>query len=203
MERSIQCPSCGSPVPLRHRNVLLVTCAACDTVSAIEKDGVDPLGKTATLTDFMSALTVGTIASIQGRRFQALGRVRFEYEDGYWDEWYLAFDDGTDGWLEEDEGELALVSQVPVTSTPPHPRTVRAGERVTWGQDSIYVLETGTATLVGMEGQLPRGHFIGMTMDYLDGTMDGRVVMLEFMPDEVECFVGTKIDFDDLEVENT
>jgi len=151
----------------------------------------------------MSALTVGTIASIQGRRFQALGRVRFEYEDGYWDEWYLAFDDGTDGWLEEDEGELALVSQVPVTSTPPHPRTVRAGERVTWGQDSIYVLETGTATLVGMEGQLPRGHFIGMTMDYLDGTMDGRVVMLEFMPDEVECFVGTKIDFDDLEVENT
>lgn len=203
MNRSVQCPSCGSPIPLRHRNVLMVTCSACDTVSAIEKDGVDPLGKTATLTDFMSALTVGTVASVHGRRFQALGRVRFEYEDGYWDEWYLAFDDGTDGWLEEDEGELALVSQIPVEGMPPHPNQVRAGQRVTWGTQSLYVMETGSATLVGMEGQLPRGHFVGLTMDYLDGTMDGQVVMLEFMPNEVECFVGTKIDFDDLIVENT
>ena len=110
-------------------------------------------------------------------RFQALGRVRFEYDDGYWDEWYLAFDDGTDGWLEEDEGELALVSQVPMNGTPPHPNQVRAGERVTWGDASIYVMETGTATLVGME-VVARGHFIGLTMDYLDGTMDGQVVML-------------------------
>lgn len=203
MQRTVQCPSCGSPVVLRHRNVLLVQCEACDTVSAIEKDGVDPLGKTATLTDFMSVLTVGAVASIHGRRFQALGRVRFEYDDGYWDEWYLAFDDGTDGWLEEDEGELALVSQVPMNGTPPHPNQVRAGERVTWGDASIYVMETGTATLVGMEGQLPRGHFIGLTMDYLDGTMDGQVVMLEFMPNEIECFIGTKVDFDDVQVENT
>jgi hypothetical protein len=131
-----------------------------------------------------------------------MGRVRFEYEDGYWDEWYLLYDDGTDAWLEEDEGELTLVQQVPVTGEPPHPSRMRAGERFQMGERSVYVMEVGEATLVGLEGQLPRGHFIGQTMAYLDGTSDGSSIMLEFTKSGIECFIGRKIEFDDIQLEN-
>ena len=202
MSLTVQCPSCGSPVELAHRNVKIVQCSACDTVSAIDKDGVDPLGKTATLTDFFSALTIGAIATVQGRRFQALGRLRFEYADGYWDEWYLYFDDGSDAWLVEDEGELTLVNPVPVPGQPPHPSTLRAGETFELPGHTVYVTEVGQAKIVGMEGQIPRGHFIGLTMDYLDATSNGQSFMLEFTNSEVECFVGHDIAFDDIQLEN-
>ena len=202
MNRSVQCPSCGSPLELSHRSVRVVKCEACETVSAIDREGVDPLGKSATLTDFMSALSLGAIGTVEGRRFQALGRVRFEYQDGYWDEWYLMFDDGTDAWLEEDEGELTLVRQEPVVGDVPFPASVRPGERVSIAERSIYVMEVGKAKLIGMEGQLPRGHFVGLEMNYLDGISDGASVMLEFMKTGVECFVGHKVNFDDIELEN-
>ena len=70
MNRTVQCPSCGAPIELAHRNVKVVKCEACDSVSAIDKDGVDPLGKSATLTDFFSALTVGAVAAVRADAFK-------------------------------------------------------------------------------------------------------------------------------------
>src|SRR5688572_26054085 len=99
---TLSCPSCGGRVQLSHRFVKMVVCGYCGSTLAVENDRLDPTGRTAALVDYPTRFAVGKSGRLRGRPFQVLGRVRFEDEDGYWDEWYLQFEDGTVAWLEEE-----------------------------------------------------------------------------------------------------
>jgi hypothetical protein len=190
-------------VELAHINIAVATCPYCETVSAVHREGADPMGKSATLIDFMAALKIGDIGTVKGRRFQVMGRVRYEYADGYWDEWYLVHPDGTESWLEEDEGELTLVGEVPVIGTVTAPESVRAGESVQVNGKSVYVVERGRARVAGLEGQVPNTVRLGQELGYIDGTSNGQSYMVEFLGEKIHCFVGEQIDFDALVLENS
>ena len=37
-----------------------------------------------------------------------VGRIQMRYDDGFWNEWYLWFEDGSDGWLSDASGQYAV-----------------------------------------------------------------------------------------------
>ncbi|MBL8164213.1 MAG: DUF4178 domain-containing protein, partial [Anaerolineae bacterium] len=72
-------------------------------------DTLDPTGQTASLANYPSRLRVGMSGKIRGRGFTVLGRIRYMYDEGFWEEWQITWDDGAPpDWLEEDEGYWTL-----------------------------------------------------------------------------------------------
>ena len=142
-------------------------------------------------------LELGDRGTVLGRPFAAVGRVRCAYADGYWDEWYLLFEDGSTAWMQEDEGELTLVQRSRLTGTPP-PASIRPGETIDVGGRQVYVRERGKGWVEGLEGQLPSTLKAGDTFRYIDGICNGQVIMLEISADEIELFIGDEVDPDDL-----
>ena len=50
--------------------------------------------------------------ALQRPAFGIVGRIQQQYEGGYWNEWYLLFDDQREGWLSEGSGQFYLTFPV-------------------------------------------------------------------------------------------
>lgn len=198
---SVNCPSCGAPVALRNRFVKLAVCEFCQQTMHLTPEGADPTGKSAVLSSFGSLLSLNAHVRVGERAFDVVGRLRFEYEDGYWDEWYVVFTDGQDGWLVEDEGELSLVQREALHGAAPDFDGVRVGAPIELNGQRVVVTERGEAAIQGGEGQLPLAVRPGERVRYLDGNASGRQAMLEYTAAGVELCLGEPLDADELEIE--
>ena len=199
---SLKCPSCGGPLPIEHRFVRMVACPYCGTTSEITDQGLDPTGKSAKLAPLPTRFRVGQKGSIRERGFQVLGRVRYSYDEGVWDEWYLAFDDGDAGWLEEDEGEYTLSRRERLRTPAPPFEEARVGSRFDVNGYLFFVTERVRARITGAEGQLFYRAVPGRPVSFLDGNLGGRVAYLEYTEDAIEFGVGDPLPREDVRLEN-
>ena len=161
-------------------------------------------------------LRTGRSGELQHRRFNVAGRVRLGYKRGHWDEWWLTFEDGTGFWIEEDDGNYLLHTEVPLNNTQSDRversdtvysaaaldfsvdidllQAARVGEFIEAGNERWFVTETGTATILGAEGQLPVGISPGLTMRYLDAVTGGRELAIELWPEGALASISTLLD---------
>ena len=102
------CPQCGAPAPFRGTAVSLV-CEYCG--STIVRTGVDVklVGKVSAIVDNGSPVILGSRGRFHGTPFEVVGRLQVTYSRGTWNEWYVNFADGTDGWLADAMGQFAIV----------------------------------------------------------------------------------------------
>ena len=198
---SLQCPSCGAQLPVEHRFVRMVACQYCQTVSEITDAGLDPTGKTAKLAPLPTRFRVGQSGTLRGRPFEVLGRVRYTYDEGMWDEWYLAFADGDAGWLEEEEGEYTLSRQEKLRTPAPAFDQVRVGTQFDVNGYPFFVTERCRAQIAGAEGQLFYKAIPGRAINFLDGNVGGRTAYLEYTDEAIEFGVGEVIPRDDIQVQ--
>lgn len=197
---SFKCPSCGAALPVEHRFVRMVACKYCETVSELTDEGLNPTGKSAKLAPLPTLFRVGQSGKLRGRAFQVLGRVRYGYEEGVWDEWYLAFDDGGAAWLEEDEGEWTL-SRVEKLRTPaPSFEEARVGSRFDVNGLPFFVTERCRARIAGAEGQLFFRAQPGKNVNFVEGNVGGKTAFLEYTEDSIEFGVGDPLERSDVEL---
>ena len=116
-----------------------------------------------------------------------VGRLRYQYEGGFWDEWFLTFDDDKPGWLVEDEGEYTFYVKTTAQGSLPSFDTVSVGNRVTIAGREVFITEKGHAEIAGGEGQLAFQILPGEKVDYVDGTSEDRLVSVEYTEDEIEA----------------
>ncbi|MFN3650474.1 MAG: DUF4178 domain-containing protein [Armatimonadota bacterium] len=198
---SLNCPSCGAPLPIEHRFVKMVACQYCGAVSEVTDAGLDPTGKTAKLAPLPTRFRVGQRGRLQGRPFQVLGRVRYANEDGPWDEWYLAFEDGDAAWLEEEEGEYTVSRRERLRTPAPLFDEARVGSRWTVNDYPFFVTERCRARVAGAEGQLFFRAVPGTPVQFLDGNIGGRMAYLEYGEDEIEFGIGEPVPRSAVELE--
>jgi hypothetical protein len=179
----------------------MVVCGYCGNTLSVQNDRLDPTGKTAALVDYPTRFSVGAIGKLRGKPFRILGRVRFEDEDGYWDEWYLEFDDGGIAWLEEEEGEYTLSRKQALTSQVPDFDAVRVGTRLNINGQPFFVTERCRARVAGAEGQLFFRVRVGQPVKFVDGNIGGRLAAIEYGDDEIEYGVGEVIEREEIEVD--
>ena len=201
MPESLRCPGCSAPLNVKHRFVKMVTCDFCGLVSLVRETGLDPTGRKAKLAQPASLLYVDATGTLQGRRFQVMGRLRYQYESGFWDEWFLTFEDDQPGWLVEDEGEYSFYVKETLTSPVPPFESVSAGSNVTIAGRQVFVVERGKATIAGGEGQLAFTIVPGEGVKYLDGTSGDELVSVEYAEDEIELSIGRTIAHNELVVD--
>lgn len=190
---SLSCPSCGGSVELANRFVKMVVCGYCGNSLAVENNRLDPTGKAAALVDYPTRFRVGQTGTLRGAAFRILGRVRLEDEDGYWDEWYLQFDDGSIAWLEEEEGEYTLSRKEQLTSEVPDFESARIGTTISINGRRFFITERCRARISGAEGQLYYKIRLNQPVRFLDGNLGGRPASVEYGENEIEYTTGEVI----------
>lgn len=192
----LTCENCGAPIAIDNQFVRAVNCKFCGSAYLVNgTDGLSARGQGVSLANYPSILNVGQTGIIRGRRFNVLGRVRYAYDEGFWEEWQISWDDGQPpAWLEEDEGYWTLYTKERVRSAiPPHDQ-VRVGGTIKVNAYDVFVTEKRSGKMVGSEGQFSSVMPISGNFGYLTGTTNGRPVSVTYWEDEIEVEVG-----DDLE----
>lgn len=198
--KTMTCTSCGAPLEVENQFIRTVTCRFCGANYLVKGDeGLDPTGKSATLANYPSRVSVGAKGAIRGRGFTVLGRIRYAYDEGFWEEWQIAWDDGAPpDWLEEDEGYWTLYRRERVRGAIPPYDQVRVGATIQVNNYQVFVTEKRTAQVAGSEGQFASVFPLSGTFGYFQGGANNTGVSINYWDDEIELSIGDELEHHEL-----
>jgi DNA-directed RNA polymerase subunit RPC12/RpoP len=188
------CPNCGAELSARLRSTKVVACSYCDSNVLLEDDAVRLAGKQGVMADYPSLLALQQSFRYRGWDFMPIGIARFDYGQGYWDEWWITSGDGEGHWLSVDEGDFALEEPIEIDETPSAFELV-PGRAIRLDGHELYVTEQGRATCIGIKGELPEALNVGDSYTYfhLSGA-GGLLYTLEIDRGRAACHKGRWID---------
>ena len=189
--RQIQCPSCGAPHPISNPGIMMVVCEYCGNAVYWDEDRLKNAGKQSVLPEGFSRLYRGATGSLHGKRFVVLGRIRYSFGRGFWDEWFLELPGGRTAWLTEDNHEFALETRLQGAVVPPF-HALKPGKIFELYGDRYMVEEAGQAECLGMEGDLLTVARTGERYPYVDASsLDGsRTLGIEWDEQPPTVFRG-------------
>lgn len=194
-----KCPSCGAMVPFASSIALLAVCPFCRSLVRRKDLDVELLGQSAQLQPDGSPLKVGASGSFDGVPFNVMGRVQLKTKYGFWNEWYLEFADGRQGWLGEAQGTYAVSFKV--EGKAPARKDVAMGSDVAVGGRTYRVRDLLEASYLAAEGALPYKPPLGAKAESADLVGDrGTFATLDWSEDEPLAFAGRYVAFDDLKL---
>lgn len=202
-QKEINCPSCGAPLKLEYRFSKMVVCEYCNQTSHLSGGGLTAKGEKTELADYGSPLYRGGEGIIRKRPFKIHGRIRFAYPDGFWDEWFLQFEnDETFYWLQEDEGEYILFRKEEANDNLPVFNKAEVGITYSFQEKQIFVTEKNKATVAGGEGELPHQVVPGEQADFIDGIVqgEGKPVSFEILSYGTLYYTGEILSLDEIEI---
>ncbi len=185
-----QCPSCGAPVEIKNRFSKVLVCRYCGSHIKVGDDkSLGLSGKHPKLAEFPSIFSVGCSGTILDRPFTAIGRMRYKYDGGHYDEWFVDYE-GEQAWITEDEGTYTLFTDLMEVVEFPDIDSVRAGQNIDIGGSRVMIKEKGRAVVEGGEGELSYYQEPGTEVVYIDGIAEGKKISIEWTEDEIELFSG-------------
>jgi hypothetical protein len=163
---------------------------------------LEKVGTVAELPQDSSPVQLGTTGVYGNTAFEAVGRILYEYEQGVWNEWHLAFSDGRSGWLSDAMAQYAVTFHVAADGLPAAD-AVRPGQRFQWN-GVVYTATTLTrARYRGVEGDLPFEYWDKEEALFADLQTDGaRLGTLDYSGDQPLLFLGEAVEFDALQLKN-
>lgn len=199
------CPSCGAEIAADRRFAKLVVCQFCESAVLLDEKAARVAGKMAVLAQTPSPFFVGGSGTLMDRRFNILGRVRYGYERGYWDEWYLAFEDGSTVWIGEDENNFTLESHDESETAPIEYADAYPGQSIQLGATTFALDEKGIAICEGGEGQLPFPIVSGERVPFLDLSLSDRFATIEYDIEDTTArvFRGRRLDLSEVQMDMT
>jgi hypothetical protein len=166
---------------------------------------LDAIGEVSDLPPDSSPIQLGTSGRLGGRPFTVIGRIVYEYDDGGWNEWHLAYDSGDSGWLSDAQAEYAASALVREPRRPlPAPDKVVLGLRYTWNHEVLEVTTITRARYVGVEGELPFEYWGKSEALFADLRTHSRTFATFDYSDPAAplLFIGQFVDYDELELRN-
>lgn len=181
--RSASCPGCGATLDFRSAATVTVVCPHCGGGSYRTDVGLESFGMTAEVVDIATPLELGREGTFEGRRWTAVGFSQLDHGAGPWNEWVLAFDDGTFGWYAEAQGEIWFTTRASGVPVPPVAGLALEQELTLEEHGRFEVVERGEGVVVTFRGESPARIVPGERFAYADLTgADGRVGTLDARP---------------------
>jgi len=197
------CPSCGAALTFRPGTMVAV-CGYCKALAARRDRDPELLGKVADLVDTGSPLALGATGRHAGRAFSLAGRVQLKHPlGGFWDEWYLALDDGRWGWLAEAQGRFYLTFTQAPHGPLPALGALAAGGTLNLGIDGQWtVAELSEATFHSAEGEIPWAVEPGGHYRYADlSGPHGAFATLDYGEEPPLFFLGRQVALEELGIQ--
>ena len=199
----ILCPSCGAELQFKSRVSVFGVCSFCASMVVRHDLNVEDFGKMAQLPPDMTPLQVGTKGHYGTIGFELLGRLKIDYADGTWNEWYCLFSDGRDGWLAEAQGQYMISFQVRDGKSLPPINQIRPGNPVNVAGKLMTVKDIKDVTCVGSEGELPMQAPAGRVSTSIDlANENGDFATLDYAGDDKRLFMGRYVTFDSMKLQN-
>lgn len=195
--REVSCPSCGAAVKFVSAASLLAVCPYC-RATLINRDlKIENIGKMGELLADSSPLQLGAEGKYRNVHFAVVGRIQVQYQDGAWNEWYLAFDDGRAGWLGEAGGAYSVSFESRQKVQVPVWEKIRPGLAVPIGGFDYEVADVRTARVVGGEGELPFVVASGYEARVADlRTTTTRFATFDYSEDIPLVYLGESVEFE-------
>jgi hypothetical protein len=151
------CPSCGAPVSFRSTASATAICKFCKSTLVRDADTLQRIGKQGELFNDASRVQIGTGGSYAQAKFTVIGRIQLNYDAGYWNEWFILFNDGKTGWLSEASGIFAVMLDAGATNQAAFPEydRVLVGQTLRLNGQALTATDKRTAQCVAAEGELP------------------------------------------------
>ena len=203
-ENLVSCPGCGAAISYDQRLAVLTVCEYCQTAIIYDEKAALIAGKMSVLAKPAGPLFVGAMGSLKNLNFTVIGRVRYGYANGFWDEWYLSHDDGSTSWLTEDEKRFMHERPRELAVEASSITQFQPGSVFNLGDDQYSVRESDTAICEGGEGQLPFKIITDERIQFLDLVReDGSTATIEVEPEgTVKFFAGEALEYSDIQVFN-
>ncbi|HBP21992.1 MAG TPA: hypothetical protein DEA08_29935 [Planctomycetes bacterium] len=202
------CPSCGAPIEFKNTRSVALMCEYCDT-TVTRGDGSEALrdlGKISALVADASPIQIGARGEAFGSGFEVLGRLQLEHKTGYWNEWFLQWDDGKVGWLGEAQGQYYVtlpMGEVEAPQNLPSFNQIAVGQRIFLGKKRYTVTDVRMARATGGEGELPFIVGNGYELPYADlRRSDSGFASIDFSEDPPLVFTGKAVGWRDLNMTN-
>lgn len=196
-------------MPVRSAALPYVTCAYCQTLIRRHGEGLEAIGKSAVLPFDVSPIQLGTTGGFAEIRFSVVGRVRWGWSDGSWNEWLLDCSDGKQRWLGEAMGSFMLTEEFPELLQRSELAqfasggSVARGTRLVLEGEEFEASDIKTARCLGSEGDLPRPTPAGAEMLSIDfrGT-NGGAISLQRDSDGASAWFGAALELAQLAPKN-
>lgn len=159
---------------MRDGAVPYTTCAHCQSLVLREGMGAEAIGEVAVVPFDVSPVQLGTSFTVAGLPMTTVGRVRWSWSAGSWNEWFLRADDGSVRWLAEAMGMFMLTVERPDILEQPLAQILVQGGTLIPGGDlevdgEVYVVtDVKDAQCLGSEGDLPFATLLGRQMTNVD-----------------------------------
>ncbi|MEG3182393.1 DUF4178 domain-containing protein [Sphingomonas sp. LT1P40] len=162
MSLTVSCPTCGADAVFRSPALPCRICDYCQTMLVRSDGGITAVGEAAVLPFDVSPVRIGMRGKADGHDFEVIGRVRWAWSDGAWNEWLLLFADGAHAWLGEAMGQFMLLRERPVATARARVlREVVNGGTAAPGTDAQFdgikfsVADARDILCIAAEGELP------------------------------------------------
>lgn len=132
-----------------------MVCEACRSTVLRQADALVVAGKISAFSRDLSPIQIGCRGDARGRAFSVVGVLRKGREGVKWNEWYLVFADGGEGWLGEGNGFFELYDQPAVEGRFADFQDLHPGAAVGTSQGNWIVREAATARVLAADGELP------------------------------------------------
>lgn len=172
---AVNCPNCGAEVIFRSPALPVKVCDYCQTSVMRVGDEIRQMDKAAVLPFDVSPVKIGTAGRYDGHAFDVIGRVRWGWSDGSWNEWLALFTDGSHGWLGEAMGQFMMTRERPLADVRTQMiQRMAAGDRPRLGEEgeldgvTYSVADVKRATCIAAEGELPFVAPAGWTITSID-----------------------------------
>jgi len=204
---AVACPNCGAEVVFRSPALPVRVCDYCRTTVTRIGDELRALGQAAVLPFDVSPIRIGTAGRYDGAAFDIVGRVRWGWSDGSWNEWLALFGDGSHGWLAEAMGSFMMTRKRRLSEIPSMMirRMIEGGEPQLGETDRIddldyRVADIKQATCIASEGELPFAAPKGWTISSVDlRTTTGAVASFQTDGRERGLYTGRYVTLGELQ----
>lgn len=215
MAQKYPCPSCGGEIVFQTTIAPYAVCPYCKTMVVQKNDALENIGTMASLPADLSPFEIGTEGYCQGHHFGIVGRMKLEWSDGVWNEWFFVSDDGRKGWLAEAQGFYAPCFEVTEGFNPENSPALKQMDGIFGSKKTSFkaykelinkriyikgrnytVVDVKSAECIGAEGELPLSTPVGresICIDMLDE--DGVFASLDICDGEVRAYVGQYVDW--------
>jgi len=163
------------------------------------------MGRVAEVPEDVSPLQIGVRGRDEGVEFELVGRIRWRWSDGAWNEWLALFGDGTTAWLGEAMGRYMLLRPISVLASNRLAKAlakderVGVGLRVAMGGIDYTVTDVKDVTCVGSEGELPFSAPLGLPMLSVDlMASDGGCATVQKERGDIAAYAGRYVSLADV-----
>jgi len=146
-------------------------------------------------------LCIGTEGRWEGRRFEIIGRLQNMIDEGTWNEWHIAFDNGSFGWLAEAQGffSVQLASDAPAPAR--YSLSFEPGQEIELAYRTYVVKQSATARCIAGEGSLPFAVGEGYELPFVDlVSRSTHCATIDFSDEQARLYCGEYVDFEALEL---